>query len=167
MPGGIWVKSTAGLTWFWETEEDAGFIFRANLIVLVFMPTHGALLALLILMDPTHDESQLLVVAGVHGLALLDAAAVVGLALHVEGDPPQLEDDVPLSLRGPEDSTSESRHFANLLRIQQRRGLASDTRRRLWTFGPPPRFYRSSQNNNGHFALNMAGRGANKLLMKD
>lgn len=48
--------------------------------------------------QPTHDEAQLLVVAGVHGLALLHAAAVVGLALHVEGDPPQLEDDVPLSL---------------------------------------------------------------------
>lgn len=116
-------------------------------------------------MDPTHDESQLLVVAGVHGLALLDAAAVVGLALHVEGDPPQLEDDVPLSLRGREDSTSESRHFANLLRIQQRRGLASYTR--LGTFGPPPRFYRSGQNNGGHFALNMVGLGANELLMKD
>lgn len=124
------------------------------------MPTHGALLAPPPLMDPTHDESQLLVVAGVHGLALLDAAAVVGLALHVEGDPPQLEDDVPLSLRGREDSTSE--------RIQQRCGLSSDTRRRrLRTFGPPPRFYRSSQNNNGHFALNMVGLGPNKLLMKD
>lgn len=68
----------------------------------------------------THDEPQLLVVAGVHGLALLDAAAVVGLALHVEGDPPQLEDDVPLSLRGPggqettSTSTSQTRQFSNL-----------------------------------------------------
>lgn len=131
------------------------------------MLTHGALLAPPPLMDPTHDESQLLVVTGVHGLALLDAAAVVGLALHVEGDPPQLEDDVPLSLRGREDSTSESRRFANLLRIQQRCGLASDTRRRLRTFGPPPRFYRSSQNNDGRYVLNTFGLGANKLLMKD
>lgn len=47
----------------------------------------------------TYDEAELLVVAGVHGLALLDAAAVVGLALHVKGDSPQLKDDVPLSLR--------------------------------------------------------------------
>lgn len=68
-------------------------------------------------MDATHDEAQLLVVAGVHGLALLDAAAVVGLALHVEGDPPQLEDDVPLSLRGRED-TQES---TTPLRPEQRR----------------------------------------------
>lgn len=48
----------------------------------------------------THDEAQLLVVTCVHGLALLHAAAVVGLALHVEGDPPQLEDDVTLGLQG-------------------------------------------------------------------
>lgn len=46
----------------------------------------------------THNKAQLLVVAGVHGLAFLHAAAVVGLTLHVEGDPAQLEDDVPLSL---------------------------------------------------------------------
>jgi len=46
----------------------------------------------------THNEAELLVVAGVHGLAFLDAAAVVRVTLHVEGNPPQLEDDVPLSL---------------------------------------------------------------------
>lgn len=46
----------------------------------------------------TYNKAQLLVVAGVHGLAFLDAAAVVGLHLHVEGNSPQLKDDVPLSL---------------------------------------------------------------------
>lgn len=66
--------------------------------------TNAMLLAPLPLMNRTHDKPQLLVVAGVHGLALLDAAAVVGLALHVEGDPPQLKDDVPLSLRVQENT---------------------------------------------------------------
>lgn len=60
------------------------------------------------LAERTNDKAQLLVVAGVHGLALLEAAAVVGLALHVEGDPPQLEDDVPLSLRGGQTATREN-----------------------------------------------------------
>lgn len=56
----------------------------------------------------THDEAQLLVVACVHGLALLHAAAVVGLALHIEGDPPQLEDDVPLGLQGSQQGGQRS-----------------------------------------------------------
>lgn len=46
----------------------------------------------------TYNKAELLVVAGVHGLAFLDAATVVGLALHVKGNSPQLKDDVPLSL---------------------------------------------------------------------
>lgn len=51
-----------------------------------------------ITMSSTYDEAQLFVVSGVHGLALLNAAAVVGLTLNVKSDPAQLEDDVPLSL---------------------------------------------------------------------
>lgn len=46
----------------------------------------------------TYDEAKLFVVAGVHGLAFLNATTVVGLALHVESNSPQLKDDVPLSL---------------------------------------------------------------------
>lgn len=46
----------------------------------------------------THNKAELLVVAGIHGLAFLNAAAVVGLALHIEGNSPQLKDYVPLSL---------------------------------------------------------------------
>lgn len=46
----------------------------------------------------TYDKAELLVVARVHGLALLDAATVVGLTLRIEGNSPQLKDDVPLSL---------------------------------------------------------------------
>lgn len=46
----------------------------------------------------TYNKAKLLVVARVHGLALLNVATVVGLALCIEGNSPQLEDDVPLSL---------------------------------------------------------------------
>lgn len=46
----------------------------------------------------TYDEAQFFVVSCVHGLALLNAAAVVGLTLNVKSNPAQLEDDVPLSL---------------------------------------------------------------------
>ncbi len=35
----------------------------------------------------TYDEAQLFVVSGVHGFALLNAAAVVRLTLNVKSDP--------------------------------------------------------------------------------
>lgn len=40
------------------------------------------------LMKQTYNKAELLVVAGVHGLAFLDAAAVVGFALHIESNSP-------------------------------------------------------------------------------
>jgi hypothetical protein len=46
----------------------------------------------------TYNEAQLLVVPGVHGLPLLDAATVVRLTLHVERNSAQLKDDVSLGL---------------------------------------------------------------------
>lgn len=46
----------------------------------------------------TYNKAQFFVVSRVHGLALLNAAAVVGFALNVKSNPAQLEDDVPLSL---------------------------------------------------------------------
>lgn len=46
----------------------------------------------------TYNKAKLFVVAGVHRLAFLNAAAVVGLQLYVEGDSPKLKDDVSLSL---------------------------------------------------------------------
>lgn len=48
--------------------------------------------------NATYDKAELLVVTRVHGLALLDAATVVGLTLRIKGNSPQLKDDVPLSL---------------------------------------------------------------------
>lgn len=46
----------------------------------------------------TYNKAKFFVVSRVHGLALLNAAAVVGLALNIKSNPAQLEDDVPLSL---------------------------------------------------------------------
>lgn len=46
----------------------------------------------------TYDKAQLLVISGVHRLALFNATAAVGLALDIESDPTQLKDDVSLSL---------------------------------------------------------------------
>ena len=46
----------------------------------------------------TYDETELLVVSGVHGLALFNTAAVVGFALDIKGNPAQLKDDISLSL---------------------------------------------------------------------
>lgn len=57
--------------------------------------------------DKTYNEPQLFVVSGVHGLALLNAAAAVGLALDIKSDPAQLEDDVPLSLHTHTDNTNK------------------------------------------------------------
>lgn len=47
----------------------------------------------------TYNKTKLFVVTGVHGLAFLNAAAVIGFTLHIEGNSPQLKDNVSLSLK--------------------------------------------------------------------
>lgn len=105
IPGGVWMKSMAGFTWFCIRNREELSELSHN--KKVFKSLSFFLCGYQV---QTHSKAQHLIVLGVHGLSLFCTSGVI---FSVESNSTKLKNDVPLSLNHSKSTSCQQKgwHF--------------------------------------------------------